>query len=81
MHRDLPAAVVSESCRRRTSYGHPWVYDNEITGGDIPSDGDICDVVTEKGRYVGTGFYNSHSKIRIRIISTNTNDRFDDAFF
>ena len=39
------------------------------------------DVVSRKGRYLGTGFYNHHSKIRIRVISNNTNDTFDEAFF
>ncbi len=81
MQRDLQIVKVSEACRRRTAFGHPWIYDNEVTGGDIPSDGDICDVISDKGKYVGSGFYNTHSKIRVRIISTNTNDRFDEAFF
>jgi 23S rRNA (cytosine1962-C5)-methyltransferase len=30
---------------------------------------------------VGAGFFNEHSKIRVRMISRNTNDRFDEAFF
>ena len=30
---------------------------------------------------MGTGFVNEHSKIRVRIISTNTNDKFDEAFW
>ena len=30
---------------------------------------------------MGTGFYNPHSKITIRIFSTNANDRFDEAFW
>ena len=53
--------------------GHPWVYHTEIT--DIQgncADGALADVLTQKGRYLGTGFFNSHSKIRVRIISTNS---------
>ena len=46
-----------------------------------PQDGELVDVVSRKGRYLGTGFYNHHSKIRIRVISNNTNDTFDEAFF
>ena len=41
----------------------------------------LIDVLTEKGKYIGTGFYNSHSKIRIRLISRNANDRFDESFW
>ncbi|MBQ7989471.1 MAG: class I SAM-dependent rRNA methyltransferase [Oscillospiraceae bacterium] len=79
--RDFPVVTVSEKCHKRTMYGHPWIYDNEITSADPAEDGALCDVVSPKGRYIGTGFYNSHSKIRVRIISDNANDRFDDAFF
>lgn len=44
-------------------------------------DGSLVEVTSPKGRYLGTGFYNSCSKIRIRVISTNANDRFDRDFF
>lgn len=79
--RDFPRVTVTEKCRKRTSDGHPWIYDNEITAADEITDGALADVISEKGRYIGTGFFNSHSKIRVRIISRNTNDTFDDSFF
>ena len=41
----------------------------------------MTDVFGPKGAYLGTGFYNSRSKIRIRLISRNANDRFDKAFY
>lgn len=79
--RDFPRVTVTEKCRKRTSDGHPWIYDNEITAADEITDGALADVISEKGRYIGTGFFNSHSKIRVRIISRNANDTFDDSFF
>ena len=81
MKRDFPRVTVTEKCRKRTSDGHPWIYDNEITAADEMTDGALADVISEKGRYIGTGFFNSHSKIRVRIISRNANDTFDDSFF
>ncbi|MCC8044164.1 MAG: class I SAM-dependent rRNA methyltransferase [Clostridiales bacterium] len=33
------------------------------------------------GKYLGTGFYSEHSKIRVRLISRNANDKFDAAFW
>lgn len=39
------------------------------------------DVVSQKGRWLGTGLLNDHSKIRVRLLSRNTNDRFDEAFW
>ncbi|MDE7294643.1 MAG: class I SAM-dependent rRNA methyltransferase, partial [Oscillospiraceae bacterium] len=79
--RDFPKVTVTEKCRKRTAYGHPWIYDNEVVNAESPEDGGLADVVSEKGRYIGTGFYNSASKIRVRIISDNANDKFDGDFF
>lgn len=79
--RDFPKVTVTEKCRKRTAYGHPWIYDNEVVSAESPEDGGLADVVSEKGRYIGTGFYNSASKIRVRIISDNANDKFDGDFF
>lgn len=62
--------------------GHPWVFGEEVTRveGEYKT-GDIVDVYSAKGRYLGTGFANDISKIRVRILSDNANDRFDDAFW
>lgn len=79
--RDFPRVTVTEKCRKRTSGGHPWIYDNEITSADDIIDGALADVISEKGRYMGTGFFNSNSKIRVRIISRNANDTFDEGFW
>ncbi len=62
--------------------GHVWVYADEVTHmTNSPENGGLVDVRSEKGRYLGTGFYNAHSKIRVRIVSKNANDKFDDAFW
>ena len=62
--------------------GHPWIYADEITSLSAePADGGLIDVYSAKDKYLGTGFYNSHSKIRIRILSRNANDSFDPLFW
>ncbi len=43
--------------------------------------GNLVDVFSPKGSYLGTGFYSAASKIRIRLLSRNANDRFDEAFW
>ncbi|SDN97831.1 class I SAM-dependent rRNA methyltransferase [Acetanaerobacterium elongatum] len=77
-------ATVSVSYKAETSLraGHPWVYDTEVLNkvGDY-GNGDLVDVLSTRGKYLGTGFINNNSKIRIRIISRNANDSFDEAFF
>ena len=61
--------------------GHPWVFEGEVLKeSEKPENGSLVDVVSEKGKYIGTGFYNDHSKIRVRLLSYNANDRFDEAF-
>ena len=73
---------VTPKGERAARGGHPWVFGEEVTKieGDY-ANGDLVDVATSKGKYLGTGFVNDHSKIRVRIISTNTNDKFDEAFW
>ena len=73
---------ITPKGERAARSGHPWVYAEEITNieGEYRN-GDLVDVVTGKGKYLGTGFVNDHSKIRVRLISTNTNDKFDADFW
>ena len=80
--RGRPYIEVTRKAENSVKSGHPWIYHTELqkTAGE-PVDGELVDVITERGKYLGTGFYNSHSKIRIRIISTNANDAFDPTFF
>lgn len=82
MDRGYPRVTVSKKCERFIKGGHVWVYHDEIQAIDgAYENGDIVDVLTEKGRYLGSGYINDHSKIRVRIISDNANDRFDEAFY
>ena len=81
-NRPYPVITVNEKAARSLRSGHPWVYGAETDGPDRPCEnGDIVDVVTQKGRWLGAGFLNDHSKIRVRVISRNTNDRFDEVFW
>lgn len=61
--------------------GHPWVYGAELTGQTgTPENGGLVDVFAGSA-YMGTGFYNDRSKITVRLLSRNANDRFDAAFW
>lgn len=80
--RTLKKVTVSKKAENAVRNGHPWVYGEEIThtDGNIAG-GEIVDVFSSKNRYLGSGFYNPASKITVRIISTNANDKFDAEFF
>ena len=71
--RPYPILTVNEKAARAIRAGHPWVYGVETTGPDRPCEnGDLVDVVSQKGRWLGTGLLNDHSKIRVRLLSRNT---------
>lgn len=79
--REYPQVKVSKKAEHAIIKGHPWVYFNEITEAQPFENGELVDVVSQKGSYLGTGFANENSKIRVRLISRNANDKFDEAFF
>lgn len=80
--RNYPRAVVTKKQAARIHQGHPWVYFDEILEiEENLENGCLIDVFGTKDNYLGTGFYSEQSKIRIRILSSNANDTFDDAFF
>lgn len=79
---DLPRVFITEKGERHARSGHPWVFEGEVVRLDgCPADGELCNVFSPKERFIGTGFYNSASKIRVRLISTNANDKFDEEFW
>lgn len=80
--RDLPQVTVTRKAQAALESGHPWVYDTELmTDTEKVPNGSLVDVVSEKKKYLGTGLLSKNSKIRIRLISRNANDTFDEAFF
>ena len=80
--RAYPRASITAKGEKALEGGHPWVYADEVTSlTATPADGSLVDVYSNKDKYLGTGFYNSHSKIRIRILSRNANDSFDSLFW
>ena len=80
--RNYKKIYVTTKAENAIKKNHPWIYDGEIVkeNQDILN-GDIVDVVSQKDKYLGSGFYNSNSKIRVRLISRNANDTFDEAFW
>ena len=80
--RPYPKITITPKGEAALTGGHPWVYEGEVTAIDgTPEDGALVDVVSRRGSWLGCGFYNSHSKIRVRLLSRNANDDFSDAFW
>ncbi|MEA5152818.1 MAG: class I SAM-dependent rRNA methyltransferase [Oscillospiraceae bacterium] len=80
--REYPRFVITRKGERWVEQGHPWIYEGEIVSrsGEIEN-GALADAVGESGKYLGTGFVSLSSRIRIRLVSRNANDRFDESFW
>lgn len=80
--RPYPQITITPKGEAALVGGHPWVYEGEVTGlSDPVSDGQLVDVISRRGSWLGCGFFNSRSRIRVRVLSRNPNDRFDRAFW
>lgn len=66
---------------KRIAEGHPWVYDNEIDKvfGNYEN-GDIVDIYNWKDNFIGRGYINNNSKIRVRIL-TRKQEEINKEFF
>jgi len=80
--RPYPIVTITKKGQKAIEAGHPWVYAGEVLS--CPADaenGSIVDVLGEKGTWLGSGLLSLSSLIRVRLLSRNANDKFDDAFW
>jgi 23S rRNA (cytosine1962-C5)-methyltransferase len=79
---ELPR-IILKAGRARPFYGrHPWVYAGAVENVEgEPADGAEIDVCSHTGNFVARGFYNSKSKIRVRLYSWSADRRLDRDFF
>ncbi len=65
---------------RRSS--HPWIFQKmvEKPASRLPS-GTVVDILDRDQQWVGRGFYNGHSRIALRVLTSNREEAIDRAFF
>ena len=77
----LPTVLLRPGEADRILAGHPWVYQNEVLRTtDTVKDGELVQVRDHRTRLLGAGFYNSKSKIAVRILAPDR-IRPNEAFF
>jgi len=66
----LPTVILKPGEADRIVAGHPWIYHGEILRvTQPPADGGLVQVKDHRQRLMGTGFFNSKSKIVVRVLS------------
>jgi 23S rRNA (cytosine1962-C5)-methyltransferase len=77
----LPTVLLKPGEADRVLAGHPWIYQGAILRtATPPNDGDVVQVKDHRQRLLGTGFWNSKSKIHVRVLSPERID-IDEGFF
>lgn len=65
----LPTVLVKPGDADRLAAGHPWLYEGSVLRLSQPAtDGELVQVKDHRQRFLGIGFFNSKSKIRVRLI-------------
>ncbi len=66
----LPTVLLRPGEADRIVAGHPWVYHGSVSRLTQPAaDGELVQVKDHRQRLVGVGFYNSKSKINVRVLA------------
>lgn len=62
--------------------GSLWIYDNEVDWyTDTCVDGGVVDVLDSRRRFVARGFFNSKSRIVVRVLTTDRTEEINRVFF
>jgi 23S rRNA (cytosine1962-C5)-methyltransferase len=76
-----PTIILKPGEADRLVAGHPWIYAGEILRATKPpADGDVVQVKDHRQRFLGTGFFNSKSKIHVRLLAPERIE-VDESFF
>ncbi|MGE3539127.1 MAG: class I SAM-dependent rRNA methyltransferase [Candidatus Tectimicrobiota bacterium] len=73
-----PRIILGRGREKRQYQGHPWVYDGEIVRLEGSAhDGDVVDCLSYDGQFLGRGYFNSRSKIRLRVLTRQAEEAVD----
>jgi 23S rRNA (cytosine1962-C5)-methyltransferase len=80
-----PPLTLRKNEDRRLRFGHAWVYANEIDTAATPlkglNPGELVELRDHRGRPLGLAFVDPHALICARLVSRDTDERIDTAFF
>ncbi len=78
----MPQAILKPRKSRPFYNRHPWVLDSAVERIEgSPADGDMIDLLSEKGKFIARGVYNSRSRIRARLYTWHEAESLDREFW
>ena len=79
---DYPKVCLRRGEETAVRGGSDLIYDNELDwADDICTDGCVVDVLDSRHRFAARGFFNSRSKLAVRVLTRDENEPIDRAFF
>jgi 23S rRNA (cytosine1962-C5)-methyltransferase len=77
------AEVILKPRKARPFYGrHPWVLDSAVDRLEgAPADGDVVDLLSDKGKFIARGIFNGRSHIRVRLYTWDAAEALDETFW
>jgi 23S rRNA (cytosine1962-C5)-methyltransferase len=77
----LPTVLIKPGEADRVLAGHPWIYQGAVLRTTSePKDGDVVQVKDHRQRLLGVGFWNSKSRIHVRVLAPERTE-IDQNFF
>jgi 23S rRNA (cytosine1962-C5)-methyltransferase len=78
--RSAPLPEVRLRGERRSN--HPWIFQKMVDKPAVrPKPGTVVDILDRDGAFAGRGFYNGHSRIALRVLTTDPAEAVDEGFF
>ena len=79
--QSLSTVLLKPGEADRILAGHPWIYNGSVLRLTQPAaDGELVQIKDHRQRFLGVGFYNSKSRIAVRVLSPERVE-VDQAFF
>lgn len=76
----LALPTVRLKIERRSA--HPWIFQKMVEKPATRiAPGTVVDILDRDGQWAGRGFYNGHSRISLRVLTTQQEDTIDTAWF
>jgi 23S rRNA (cytosine1962-C5)-methyltransferase len=77
-----PADAITVQMKIERRSNHPWVFQKLVEKPAVkPRSGTVVEIVDATQGWVGRGFYNGHSRIALRVLTTDPHEQIDANFF